>query len=118
MSKAASILHGGTSELSVSKSVVANCGIDGKPVLFYARRPINTIPVRQPNKPKPPKHDYADLLDGLKGLGLVNVTAAQVDRGREGTLPAGEARVRPVAGSCGPFSSTFAARIREIMSAK
>ena len=59
--------------LSVRKR---NCGVDGKPVLFYARRPV---PVRPPNKCKPPKHDYTDLLDGLKGLGLLNVTVAQVD---------------------------------------
>ena len=54
-----------------------NCGIDGKPILFYARRPAATI-VRQPNKPKPPKENHADLLDGLKALGLATATAAQV----------------------------------------
>ena len=55
-----------------------NCGIDGKPVLFYARRPINLTAVQKPRKAKPPKDDHADLLDGLKGLGLATATAAQV----------------------------------------
>jgi hypothetical protein len=63
-----------------------NCGIDGKPVLFYSRRTINFV--RQPNKIKPPKHNqHTDLLDGLKGLGLVNVTAAQVDEAVKKLFP-------------------------------
>ena len=62
--------------LSVRKR---NCGIDGRPVLFYAGRPATTTPARKPNALKPPKHDqYIDLLDGLKGLGLVTATAAHV----------------------------------------
>jgi hypothetical protein len=64
-----------------------NCGIDSKPVLFYSRRPVGTITVRQPNKPKPPKHDYANLLDGLKGLGLVNVTGSQVNEAVKKLFP-------------------------------
>ena len=55
-----------------------NCGIDGKPVLFYARRPINQTAVQKPRKARPPKDNHADLLDGIKGLGLVTATAAQV----------------------------------------
>ena len=55
-----------------------NCGIDGKPVLFYARRPVNLTAVQKPRKAKPAKNYPADLLDGIKGLGLVNVTGDQV----------------------------------------
>jgi hypothetical protein len=62
-----------------------NCGIDGKPVLFYARRTTNAV--RQPNKPKPSKQCYADLFDGLKGLGLVNVTGVQVDEAVKKLFP-------------------------------
>lgn len=62
-----------------------NRGINGKPVLFYARRilgapsppPAKKAPT--PNKSSPPqKKDIADLLDGLNALGLTTATAAQV----------------------------------------
>lgn len=58
-----------------------NCGVNGKPILFYAaRHPLGQQP-RLVKKAKPePKHkiEYADLLDGLRSLGL-DVTAAQVE---------------------------------------
>jgi len=72
--------------LSVRKR---NCGIDGKPVLFYARRPINTVPLRKPKRDAVVKNDYADLIDGLKGLGLVAVTAAQVGEAVKELYPQG-----------------------------
>jgi hypothetical protein len=58
-----------------------NCGINGVPVLFYTRRPQapaapkKRTAVRLGKKPTVDKH--ADLIDGIKGLGLM-VTAAQV----------------------------------------
>jgi hypothetical protein len=56
-----------------------NCGIDGKPVLFYARRPLAApVPGRKPKKAAASDDRHADLLDGLKSLGLVAVTVAQV----------------------------------------
>jgi hypothetical protein len=58
-----------------------NCGVDGKPVLFH-RRGTDIAPTN----PKPPKrkassgdHRHKDLLAGLKSLGMVGVTAAQVE---------------------------------------
>ena len=57
-----------------------NCGIDGRPVLFYSRRPVNAPPMRRPRKANNNDSKYADLLDGLKGLGLVSVTGAQVEK--------------------------------------
>ena len=55
-----------------------NCGVDGRPVLFYARRPLAApVPGRKPRKIVAVKDNHADLLDGLKGLGLAGVTAAQ-----------------------------------------
>ena len=58
-----------------------NCGIDGRPILFYARR-LQTAP--PPRKARavggsPRTNGHADLLPGLKSLGLASVTAAQVD---------------------------------------
>jgi hypothetical protein len=57
-----------------------NCGVNGKPVLFYARRVQITPAPSKPRKvtPKPSKNEHADLLDALQGLGLASVTAAQV----------------------------------------
>jgi hypothetical protein len=58
-----------------------NCGVDGKPVLFH-RREADIAPAN----PKPPKrkassfdHRHKELLTGLRSLGLVGVTAAQVE---------------------------------------
>src|SRR5437588_11490898 len=49
-----------------------NCGIDGKPVLFYARR-LGTAPSR-PKLPKPKPEakqgDVPALVEGLNALGL------------------------------------------------
>jgi len=57
-----------------------NCGINGKPILFYAvRHPVGVQP--RPVKPKAvpkQKSQYADLLDGLRSLGL-EITAGQVE---------------------------------------
>lgn len=57
-----------------------NCGVDGKPVLFH-RRETDIAPAN----PKPPKrkassfdHRHKELLAGLKSLGMVGVTAEQV----------------------------------------
>jgi len=57
-----------------------NCGIDGKPVLFYARRMMIA-----PSRPRPSRKrttvvndQHNDLTEGLKSLGLMDVTAAQV----------------------------------------
>jgi hypothetical protein len=72
-----------------------NCGVNGKPVLFYARRaPITSAPAR-PKKvtPKPAKNEYADLIDALQGLGLVTVTAAQVGAAMKELYPQSTAGV-------------------------
>jgi hypothetical protein len=58
-----------------------NIGVNGKVIMFYARRPGMTVPTPKSRKPpvKPKESDcYADILDGLPGLGLVTVTSAQV----------------------------------------
>lgn len=70
-----------------------NCGIDGKPILFYARR-LGTAPA----KPKPPKPklnarrgDVLGLIAGLNGLGMTTATAAEVQRVTEELYPNGTA---------------------------
>jgi hypothetical protein len=69
-----------------------NCGIDGKPILFYARRPITMI---APKKPRPKaQNPHADLLEGLKALGLI-VTSAQVDGAIKEVFPKGVQGIDP-----------------------
>jgi hypothetical protein len=56
-----------------------NCGINGKPVLFYARR--QEVGVPKPRKPRAASKDdrHPDILDGVRSLGLTTATAAQVE---------------------------------------
>ena len=68
-----------------------NCGIDGKPILFYApRHPLGQQPklVRKP-KPKPKQSSqYANLIAGLDALGL-SATAAHVESAVKEVFPDG-----------------------------
>jgi len=68
-----------------------NCGVDGKPVLFYARRGATTT-AKRPMKITKPKSLVsavnADLLDGLRALGLV-VTSTQVEAAVKQVFPSG-----------------------------
>ena len=67
-----------------------NCGVDGRPVLFYSRRPATALPLRKPRKAAAANDDkHAALLDGLKGLGLVTVTAAHVTTALKEIYPTG-----------------------------
>lgn len=82
-----------------------NCGVNGRFVMFYARRPTSPTPTSRPNSVKPPKPTtrapHADIVAGLHSLGLVTATGAQVadavaelfPRGTEGTDPGDVIRV-------------------------
>ena len=65
-----------------------NCGVNGQVVLFYARR--QAAPTA-PRKMKPTPSPHADLLDGLRSLGLASVTAADVGAVVEELYPQGTA---------------------------
>jgi hypothetical protein len=68
-----------------------NRGVNGEPVLFYARR-RGTEPTRRTpraSKPVPKNKDIAALLDGLNALGLTTATAAQVLKVTEELFPQG-----------------------------
>lgn len=70
-----------------------NCGIDGKPILFYARR--NDVGVsRKTRKPttKPKVNKYGHIVEGLKSLGL-SATASQVDAAIKSLFPNGTKQV-------------------------
>jgi hypothetical protein len=69
-----------------------NCGINGRPVLFYARRlgtPITKV------KTTPPKnsHKHADLIEGLHALGLTTVTCSDVAAAIQQNFPNGKSGV-------------------------
>src|ERR1700722_17531741 len=67
-----------------------NCGIDGKPILFYARR-IGTAPTK-PRKVKAPatvNPKHTDLLEGVRSLGIASVTAAEIAKALKDVFPNG-----------------------------
>jgi hypothetical protein len=68
-----------------------NCGIDGKPVLFYASRLGGASAKPRPPKPKleAKRGDVAALVDGLNALGLTTATAAQVQKVTKELFPNG-----------------------------
>lgn len=58
-----------------------NCGIDGRPVLFYARRAGNHVSMPKARRKATPakKSQYAGIVEGVRALGLTSVTAAQIE---------------------------------------
>jgi hypothetical protein len=73
-----------------------NCGVDGKPIMFYTRRP-QTIPTarRHATKPSPKRttdDNYGPLTEGLKSLGITP-TAAQVGAAITEIYPCGVAEM-------------------------
>jgi hypothetical protein len=56
-----------------------NCGINGKVVMFYARRsPASPVAKATKSKKAAQPERYGDILDGLKALGLVTAKSAHV----------------------------------------
>ena len=55
-----------------------NCGVDGRPILFYAKR-LPVAPLKRLPRPAPEsRNKCSQLLDGLRALGL-NASSAQVE---------------------------------------
>jgi hypothetical protein len=68
-----------------------NCGINGRPVLFYTPRRTAlapTRPARKMIKKTAPTH-HADLLNGLRSLGLMTVTTEEVGAAVQQLFPRG-----------------------------
>jgi hypothetical protein len=69
-----------------------NCGVDGKPLLFYSRRmpTTTTKPQRNVTKrpPTKPTNNHASLIAGLAALGL-DVSSAQVESAVNAIYPNG-----------------------------
>lgn len=72
-----------------------NCGVNGRPVLFYARGPRTPAMPKatRPAKPKPsPCSSHVDLIDGLASLGVV-ARASEVETALMTVYPGGTAGV-------------------------
>lgn len=67
-----------------------NCGIDGRPILFYAPRGSAPSPARkQKPKSKKPTEQYQEVMDGVKGLGLTDATSDQIESAIQQEFPEG-----------------------------
>jgi len=69
-----------------------NCGINGKPILFYARRHHLVPATSKPTKAKakrPKANQHKELIGALQALGLVNVTPAQIEEAVKELYPGG-----------------------------
>lgn len=75
-----------------------NCGVDGKPILFYCRRndagQPRTAPRPTSTKSKVVVKKYTDLIDGLAALNVA-VTVAQVEPLVKELFPSGTDGVDP-----------------------
>lgn len=75
-----------------------NCGINGQPIVFYSRRrdfgATKAKAPRMPSKSKSPNR-HAELIDGLRSLGLSSVSPKDVDTAIAELFPNGAARVDP-----------------------
>lgn len=73
-----------------------NCGINGRPIVFYERRSksgaANRSAVRKPSKWS---RQHAELIEGLKSLGLSSVDPSQVDDALRELFPDGTEAVDP-----------------------
>ena len=68
-----------------------NCGIDGKPVMFYSRQTCKPTPVR-PRKRKQPaasNGQFDDVLDNVRALGVTTATSDQVTSAVRESFPNG-----------------------------
>jgi hypothetical protein len=65
-----------------------NVGVNGRVVLFYTKRLPAPAPTAKPSNGQVNGH-HAELLDGLKGLGLTSVTVAQVEAAVKKLYPKG-----------------------------
>lgn len=69
-----------------------NCGLNGRPVLFYARR-LGAPTTKAKKTPPKNSHKHADLIEGLRALGLTIINSAQVEAAIQKCFPSGQAGV-------------------------
>ena len=66
-----------------------NCGIDGKPILFYARRPGGSLSRKRKSKAESTEKCDPEILDGVRSLGMMSASSAQVAGAVEKLFPNG-----------------------------
>jgi hypothetical protein len=75
-----------------------NCGINGQPVLFYARR-NGSVPAASKNRKShgSPRQDgpHAEVLAGVRSLGLTRATVDEVEAAVKELFPQGTPAVDP-----------------------
>jgi hypothetical protein len=69
-----------------------NCGINGRPVLFYTRR-LGTPMTKVKTTPAPKTNKHADLVEGLRALGLTTVRCSDVEAAIQQNFPNGKSGV-------------------------
>ncbi len=69
-----------------------NCGINGRPVLFYARR-FTTPTVKAKTTPPKNSHKYADLIEGHESLGLTSVRSSEIEAAIQQNFPYGKSGI-------------------------
>ena len=69
-----------------------NCGINGRPVLFYSRRLGTPMPIPK-TTPQKNSHKYADLIEGLRALGLTTVKCSDVEAAIQKNFPNGKSGI-------------------------
>jgi len=75
-----------------------NCGINGKPVLFYARR-LDGVAVKSSSRrnvlKKTNSREHDEIIAGLKSLGLTGITTQAVQEAVRKSFPGGTTKVDP-----------------------
>jgi hypothetical protein len=69
-----------------------NCGLNGRPVLFYARR-LGAPLVKAKTTPTKTSHKHADVIEGLRSLGLTIVRPADIEAAIATCFPSGHSGV-------------------------
>jgi hypothetical protein len=70
-----------------------NCGINGRPVLFYSRRFTPSPITKAKRTPAPKMNKHADLVEGLHALGLTSVRSSDIEAAIASCFPNGKSEV-------------------------
>ena len=68
-----------------------NIGIDGRYIIFYAPRTGERVSTARGTRQ--PSGDHADLLDGLRSLGMESVTHSQIRGALDACYPSGYSQI-------------------------
>jgi hypothetical protein len=69
-----------------------NCGMNGRPVLFYARR-LGAPMTKPKTTPAPKTNKHANLIEALESLGLTSVRSSEIEAAIQQNFPNGKSEV-------------------------